>query len=172
MNCRLSNIWGWEPTSPNVSESIVAPAKERSVVCEQLRLALVGAQQGWGGCRSPAASPDQLCPPDNQPDPKMPNNCLLCFPKDFFRRSVKQSTFTGSASQLFCVDEASNVCWLVLAAQIVHSYTHSSLHPPKMGQNWQLSSLKEDFEIATLGRFLTLNRLIKIVLANWCISDV
>ena len=138
MDCRLLDRWDWEPSSPNVSESIVAPAKERSVVCEQLRLALVGAQQG---CRSPAASPDQLCPPDNQPDPKMPNNCLLCFPKDFFRQSVKQSTFTGSASQLLCVDDASNVCWLVLAAQIVHSYTHSSSLHPRWGRigNFRLS---------------------------------
>ena len=135
MNCRLSNIWGWEPTSPNVSESIVAPAKERSVVCEQLRLALVGAQQGWGGCRSPAASPDQLCPPDNQPDPKMPNNCLLCFPKDFFRQSVKQSTFTGSASQLFCVDEASNECLLACLGCPNCAQLHTQQQPPpKMGQ--------------------------------------
>ena len=166
MNCRLSNIWGWEPTSPNVSESIVAPAKERSVVCEQLRLALVGAQQGWGGCRSPAASPDQLCPPDNQPDPKNAQQLFNLFPKGFLSSIGEAVNFYWVCKSAFLCRRGIQCLLACLGCPNCAQLHTQQQPPPKMGQNWQLSSLKEDFEITTLGRFLTLNRLIKIVLAN------
>ena len=154
MNCRLSNIWGWEPTSPNVSESIVAPAKERSVVCEQLRLALVGAQQGWGGCRSPAASPDQLCPPGNQPDPKMPNNCLLLFPKGFLSSIGEAVNFYWVCKSAFLCRRGIQCLLACLGCPNCAQLHTQQQPPPKMGQKLATFVSQRGFWNRHAGSFL------------------
>ena len=56
---------------------------------------------------------------------------------------------------------SAGLSWLPKLCTVTHTAAASTQDGAEIG-----NSLKEDFEITTLGRFLTLNRLIKIVLAN------
>ena len=135
MDCRLLNRWGWEPTSPDVSESIVAPAKERYVVCT-----------GWG-TTGLGWMPVSSCLPRPVVPTRQPT-----------RPQNAQQLFTFISQRISFVNRWSSQ--LLLGLQV--SFFVSTRHPMSAGLSWlpklctvthtAAASTQDGAELATLSK--------------------
>ena len=128
MNCRLSNIWGWEPTSPNVSESIVAPAKERSV-----------ASTGWGTTGlgwMPVSSclPRPVVPTRQPTRPQNAQQLFNLFPKGFLSSIGEAVNFYWVCKSAFLCRRGIQCLLACLGCPNCAQLHTQQQPPPKMGQ--------------------------------------